>query len=352
VDPGAPRPVLTAIALGPGGYVERVLASPRQVQELLGKWPVTWLNVDGLGDARVIEELGEIFGIHRLALEDVLDPSQRPKVEPYGDHAYLVARMCEWKERLETDQLSLFIGKDWVLTFQQVAGDCFDGVRERIRRGGGRIRQAGADYLGYAILDATVDAYFPALEACGEKIESLEDGALAGRDTRVVQDLQHVRHDLLQLRRATWPLRDALGSLVREDSPLFSAETKPYLRDCHDHVVQTIDLVETYRELAAGLMEVYLSAASNRMSEVMKVLTIIATIFIPLSFIASVYGMNFDTQRSRWNMPELEWRLGYPFALALMAVTALGLLYYFSRKGWLLSGPRGGDAAAPPAGAP
>jgi magnesium transporter len=208
-------------------------------------------------------------------------------------------------------------------------------VRERIRKGVGRMRGAGPDYLAYALLDAIIDGYFPVLEHYGEYLEDLEDVLVHDPDEELVADIHNVKRDLLTLRRAIWPLRDALGALLREPVPLISHETHPYLRDCYDHTVQIIDLVETYRELGSGLMDMYLSSVSNRMNEIMKVLTIISTIFIPLSFIAGVYGMNFNPERSPLNMPELNWYWGYPFCLAIMGVVAAVLVGFFWRKGWL-----------------
>lgn len=338
-DPAAPRPVLRVIAYGPDRCAEKEIQSPAEVRAFLGQYPVTWLNVDGLGDAQVIAELGEIFNLHRLALEDVVHVHQRAKVEPYGNTYYLVARMAELNEHLETEQMSLFLGPNFVLTFQERIGDCWDPLRARLRSGAGRVRAAGPDYLAYSLLDAVIDGYFPLLEKLGERLEVLEDRVVLNPRAEVISRIHEIKRNLLTLRRAVWPLRDALALLYRDQNPLFTEETRLYLRDSYDHTIQLFDLIETDRDMASGLLDVYLSSVSNRMNEIMKVLTVISTIFIPLSFVAGVYGMNFNPAKSPWNMPELNWAWGYPFALGVMAAVAGIMLYYFYRKGWLVSRP-------------
>lgn len=265
----------------------------------------------------------------------MLNTHQRPKVEQYSDNLFIVARMIERGEQFETDQLGMFLGKDFVITFQHLHGDCLDPLRQRIRTGRGIIRTAGPDYLAYSVLDGVVDSYFPILESFGEEIESLEDATMLRPDRTIISRTHNVKAKLLVLRRAIWPLRDALHVLVRDPTPLVSENTRVYLRDCSDHTFQLIDLLETYRELASDLLDLYHSSLANRMNEVMQVLTVIATIFIPLTFIVGVYGMNFDTKVSPWNMPELEWYWGYPAVWAVMLAVAGGLLYFFKRKGWL-----------------
>ncbi len=332
VDPQAPRPVLRAIGYGPDGIDDRPLQRPADVLPLLRRWPMVWLNVDGLGDAAVLQELAALFQIHPLALEDVVNTHQRAKVEPYDHHDFVVLRNPEAGQAVETEQLSLFLGENHVLTFQERAGDWFDGVRARLHNPQGRLReQAKADYLAYALLDAIIDAYFPILERHGERLDLLEEKVLDGgrQPDGLAVELQRLRRDLLTLRRAIWPLRDVVNGLMRDECRRMSAGLRVYLRDCYDHVAQLVDLVETDRETAASLMEMYLSAVSNRMNEVMKVLTVIATIFIPLTFVVGVYGMNFD------HMPELRWRYGYFVVLGAMAAIVLGMLAWFRRKGWL-----------------
>lgn len=333
VTPGAPKPVVTVIAYGPETIEEKRIDRVEDLRGWIGGWPVTWVNVEGLGDAETIQKLGEIFSLHRLALEDVTDIRQRAKVEDYPDHLFFITRMTTLAEHLETEQLSIFLGQGYVVTFQETPGDCFDPVRERIRRKRGRIRSSSPDYLAYALLDAIIDNYFPVLEAYGEKLEVMEDDIVRRPDPRMVPAIHALRRDLLAMRRAVWPLREAVNSLVRDESPRFAPETRLYLRDCYDHVIQILEVIETYREVTSALMETYLSSISNRMNEVMKVLTIISTIFIPLSFVASVYGMNFV------HFPELQWRWGYPLVLLVMAGVASGLLLFFRRRGWLGSRP-------------
>ncbi|HKY33822.1 MAG TPA: magnesium/cobalt transporter CorA [Candidatus Polarisedimenticolia bacterium] len=354
MSPGVP--VLTGEALAPRMHAilytaetieEADPASAGECRELAARPGVLWIDVQGLGDLELLHGLGEIFSLHPLALEDVVSLSQRPKMEDYDSHLYLIARMPELSGGL-TDQTSLFVGPRFALTFQERYGDCLGPVRDRLRRGKGQIRRSGPDYLAYAILDAIVDGYFPVLESLGETLEDLEDEVSERPSRSSLARIHGVRRDLLALRRAVWPMRDALASLMREENELVTPATRLYLRDCQDHAVQILDMVETYRELASGLMEIYLSSLSQRMNEVMKVLTIIATIFIPLTFIAGVYGMNFD-----W-MPELRWRWGYPVAMGGMALLALSMLLAFARRGWIgaqdLAPPRRRRTRRPPAG--
>lgn len=329
VDPLAPRTAIRVMAFNDHEYIEVSVAEPSELPDLIGRFPVTWVDVDGLGDAERLRAIAKQFSIHPLALEDVVNVHQRAKVEEYFGHDFIVSRMVSYDDRLQTEQLSLFLGDGFVLTFQERPGDSLDPVRDRIRTGRGKVRASGADYLAYALLDAALDGYFPVLERFSDRIGELEDEVVERPSEATVQRIYEVRRDLLTLRRAIWPLREAVNQLIREPEGPFTAETRLYLRDAYDHTIQIIDLVETYRELAASLVDIYLSSASNRMNEVMKVLTIISTIFIPLTFIAGIYGMNFQ------HMPELEWRYGYGLCLAFMAVTALFLIRFFYRKGWL-----------------
>lgn len=337
-DPLAPRPDIQLIAYGPDAVREEKIHDLGAIRDFLQKWPVTWVNVDGLGDASVLAALGEIFGLHRLAMEDVLNVHQRPKAERYDTNYFIVGRMIERTDQLTTEQLSMFLGKNYVITFQERPGDCFDPVRERIRKRGGKIRQSGPDYLTYALLDAFIDNYFPVLEEYGEQLEDLEGDVITHPTANTVARIQAAKRRLIVLRRALWPLREAVNILGREESPLITAETRVYLRDCYDHTIQLIDILENFRDIASSLMDVYLSSVSNHMNEIMKVLTIFTTIFIPLTLIAGIYGMNFNTSSSPLSMPELNWYWGYPFALGSMAVVALVLLAFFRRKGWLGSG--------------
>lgn len=351
VDPAAPKPVIRAIAYGPDQFIDQPIRKPEQIREYLQAYPVTWVNVDGLGDAEVIKQLGEVFKLHRLALEDVVHVHQRAKVDEFDNYLFIVARMIDRSaDRIGTEQLSMFLGKNFVLTFQERAGDCLDAIRQRAKDKRGRVRDSGPDYLAYSILDAVVDEYFPILEADGDRLEHLEDAVLADPGPAVAAQVHQIKRELLVLRRGIWPLREAIGALLRGSSPLISAETRLYVRDCHDHTFQVLDLVEVYRELSSGLIEMYMTSVSYRMNEIMKVLTIIATIFIPLTFIVGIYGMNFDPETSPWNLPELRSRYGYPIVMGLMALIAGVMLLYFWRKGWLGSQTRAGEMPADAAG--
>lgn len=355
-DPAAPKPVIRLMAYSSDAFIECTVDDVRAVEEALGRWPVTWINVDGLGDVQIIARLAEVLGLHQLAVEDTINTYQRAKIEQYENHLFVVTHMAANGRGLETEQLSLFLGRNFVATFQQGRpGDPFDPLRERIRKNAGHLRQAGPDYLAYGLIDAVIDGYFPVLEHMGERLESLEDEILACPDAQTASQIHHIRRELMVLRRVIWPLREALNLLIRDRSPLISDETRLYLRDCYDHAVRILDFVETSRELGSNLMDLYLSSISQRMTEVMKVLTIIATIFIPLTFISSIYGMNFNTDRSPFNMPELEWYFGYPFALGLMAVLGVWMVYFFRRRGWIgtpgpdkLSKAAGGEPLAKP----
>lgn len=334
-DPEAPPPRITVIAYGRDELTEREVERAEELEGLVGRHPVTWVNVDGLGDTAVLQVIGRTFGLHPLALEDVVNVFQRAKLEHFGEHLFFVGRMVHRQEHLDSEQLSMFLGDDFLLTFQERPGDCFEPVRERLRSGRETIRAKGPDYLAYALVDALIDSFFPVLEVYGELLGDLEAEVLGRPHPDTAPRIQEAKRDLLALRRAAWPHREAVNQLWRDDTPLIQDATRVYLRDCYDHVVQLMDLVENYREMGSGLMDLYLSMLSNRMNDVMKVLTIIATVFIPLGFIAGVYGMNFDPEVSPWNMPELGWAWGYPYALGLMAAVAAMMVWYFHRKGWI-----------------
>ena len=349
VDPGHPSAIATVFGYGPDGFEERAITDVRELEEVRARWPLLWLNVDGLGDGSLIKAVGECFGLHPLALEDVTDPSQRAKVEPYGDTTFVVIPMPRaTPEGFETEQLAMFIGKDFVVTFQErVGGDCLDPCRDRIRFKRGRVRTSGSAYLGYALLDNVIASYFPALATLGERLDSLEERIIFHTHAEAIFEIRTVKRDLMRMRRAVWPVRDAVTTLMMLEN-VFDAEHRLYLRDAFDHVIRVMDLLDTDRAVASDLMEMYMAVSNNRLGEVTKVLTIIATIFIPLSFIASIYGMNFDPDDSPWNMPELHWRLGYPFALGLMALVAGGFLLFFWRRGWLGGSFLGSNRREPP----
>lgn len=333
--PDSQHPVISLIAYSEEKFVKVEISDPEEIRSYVGKWPVIWVNVEGLGSTETVQSVGDIFDIHHLALEDVINVHERAKLEEYDDRIFLIMQMTEIIDRVEIEQLSIFAGKGFVVTFQEGPIDVLDPARERIERGQGRIRRSGSDYLLYSLVDAVIDGYFPILEKFGEILDELEDEIIERPTRKTVARLHAAKRDLLTLRRAIWPLREAINSLIRDEDTYFSSETRLHLRDCYDHTVRIIDFIETYRELAADLMDVYLSSLSNRMSEVMKVLTIITTLFVPPTLIAGIYGMNFNTEISSYNMPELNWIYGYPFSLTLMAVVSvsvIGLLWY---KGWL-----------------
>ena len=303
---------------------------------------ITWIDVRGLGDGKLVERLGERFGLHPLALADVMNVGQRPKVEDYDTFLYVVVRMLDLgpDERIVSEQVSLFVGPNWTISIQERPGDCLDGLRARLRVGLKRIRNAGADYLGVQILDSIVDGYFPVLETYGDRLEEIEARVLEKPGKDVLTQVYEVKRDLMALRRACWPMREMLSALLKEGDELLSKASLPYLRDTADHVIQIVELTETYRELAGSFIDVYLSSISQRTNEVMRVLTVIATIFIPLTFLAGVYGMNFDRSQPG-NMPELGWKYGYVGFLGLCLAVVVGLLVLFRRLGWL--GGNGGE---------
>jgi magnesium transporter len=335
VEAGAAKPSVLLIAYGPDKLAEIPDADLETIRGHLGQWPVVWVHVAGLGDVELLRRLGDLFGLHPLALEDVATGPQRPKVEHFDNLVFVIARMLVESRAPRAEQLSLFFGRDFILSFEEIPGDPFEPVRERLRQGHGRLRRSGPDYLAYALLDAVIDQYFVLLDAFDDRIERLDEQIFAGVRRDLGPQIHRLKTELLSCRRAVWPLKDVIYSLWRDETPFVARETQIYLRDCHDHLVHILDLLESYREIAGGLMDVQLAAINNRLNEIMKVLTMIATLFIPLSFIASLYGMNFSPDASPLNMPELRWRFGYPFALSLMTASAAGLLYLFKRKGWL-----------------
>jgi len=293
---------------------------------------VTWINIDGLHQLDIIEKLGAHFGLHPLLLEDISNTEQRPKMEDYGDYIFIVLKMLYRHDNsgeIEGEQVSLILGANFVISLQEREGDVFDPVRERIRKAKGRIRKAGADYLAYALLDVIVDNYFVTLENTGEKIEGTEEQLSLDPSPGVLQSVHKLKKEMIFLRKSVWPLRELVSGLERCESPLIHESTSAYLRDVYDHTIQIIDTVESYRDTISGLLDIYLSSISNKMNEVMKVLTIFASIFIPLTFIAGVYGMNFGF------MPELKWHWGYFIILLVMLLVVISLVRYFRRKKWL-----------------
>jgi magnesium transporter len=323
----------TAFRYDASGCEERTV-SPAEIPSLSPpEGGVLWLDVSGLSDPSAVRAIGDRFGIHPLALEDVLNVPQRSKVEWYGDCLLVVLREVRYPDPPE--QVSFFLADRVVVSFQERPGDSFEPVRERLRQGKGRIRAEEADFLLYSLCDAVLDAFFPTLERLGDEVEEMEERLLVSPVPETFVAIRRLKRALLEVRHAVWPARDALNLLLIEEHALIRPGTKVFFRDCYDHTIQLMDMVETFREMASGLVDEYMSAVSNRMNEIMKVLTVVATIFIPLTFIAGVYGMNFDTKASPWNMPELTWAYGYPALLLLMAAVAGGMLCYFRRKRWI-----------------
>ncbi len=293
---------------------------------------VTWINVNGIHDLEILQELGNCFGFHPLVLEDVLNTDQRPKMEDFGDYMYIVLKMFyhdgKNNDTVE-DQISLILGSNFVISFQERQGDVFDPVREQIKSGRSHIRKSGADYLTYALIDTIVDNYFIILEKLGEKIEDAEEELLTNPTSQTLQAIHNLKKDMMSLRRSVWPLRELVSSLERNESALIKRTMLVYLRDVYDHIIQVADTIETFRDMLSGMLDIYLSSISYRMNAVMKVLTIVATIFIPLTFVVGIYGMNFKY------MPELEWQWGYYTVLSIMAVIGVLMIIYFKKKKWL-----------------
>ena len=298
---------------------------------------VNWINIDGLGDLTLLQKLSEYFHIHPLALEDVLNTAQRPKVEHFTSHFFIVSEMIYYNEAsdLSFEQLSLFLGDYFVITIQEECGhDVFEHVRGRLRAGRGYARKMKSDYLVYALLDATVDQIFPVLDAVGDSIEAVEEELLDKPTRASLKKLYEAKRLLLHLRRAAWPHREIFNALIRDDTGLIGRETQIFLRDCYDHITQIIDIIESYRDLTAGLMDLYLSSLGFRTNEIMRVLTVVTVLFIPLTFFAGVYGMNFNTDH-KWNMPELNWPFGYVYFWVICLCSVVGMLLFFKRKKWL-----------------
>lgn len=334
VDPNANPTTIRIMAFGGAEFLERDIKDVAEIRALLVAYRSVWIDVTGLGSQQRLNEISQFLKLHPLAMEDVVNVHQRAKVDEYEDSIFVVSRMVDGEDLSQTEQLTFFLTKQVLLSFQERPGDCWDPLRNRIRTRRGKICDSGVDYLLYALLDSVIDSYFPVMERLAEQVDLIEAEIIEGLDRAQMQKIHQLRGQLLSLRRAIRPHREMINELIRDSLPHISPETRIHLRDCYDHVVQVIDAVDTYRELTSDMRDFYLSSVSNSMNEVMKVLTIISTIFIPLSFIAGVYGMNFDTT-SPWNMPELQWIYGYPFALSLMGAVAFGLLIYFRNRRWL-----------------
>jgi magnesium transporter len=335
VHVGAKRPEktrITVIDYDRSSFLEKEVGSVEECFPFKDTATVTWINIDGVGDPRIISALGEKFDIHPLVLEDIMTTIQRPKVEDLGNAVFVVLRMIECERDgtgMTADQLSLILGPNFVLSFQETPGDCLGPVRERIRGDKGRVRGSGPDYLAYALIDAVVDNYFFVLEKLGEKIDGLEEALVVEPRRELLHGIHALKREMIDLRKAVWPLREVVGGLERLESPLIRKSTSVFLRDLYDHTIQVIDTVESFREILSSMVETYLSSISNRMNEIMKVLTIIATIFIPITFVVGVYGMNFKF------MPEIGWRWGYAFVWGLILGSVGAMLAFFRKKKWL-----------------
>jgi magnesium transporter len=323
---------ITFIDYDEQNFQEKQVSNIEECLKLKDTHTVSWINIDGLHDIELLEKLGKEFELHSLVLEDILSTGQRPKFEDYEKHIYIVLKMLSFSnenQSVETEQVSLILGPNYVISFQERVGDVFEQIRDRIRKSKGRIRKMGPDYLCYALLDAIVDNYFAILEKFGEKIESMEEEVISNPTERTVQQIHSLKSEMIALRKSIWPLRELINGMQKSDSSLINETTDIFMRDVYDHTIQIIDTIESFRDMVSGMLDIYLSSLSNKMNAVMKVLTIIATLFIPLTFVAGIYGMNFKY------MPELEWRWSYPIVWLIMIAVAIVMLCYFKRKKWL-----------------
>lgn len=322
---------ITVIDYTPLEIVEKKDPSLDECRVSLNDPSITWIHICGVHDAKTIESLGKHFNLHPLMLEDIATVGQRAKLDNYKDNLFIVMRMLKYNaklERTEDEQVSLILGSNYLISFCETYNDVFNSVRERLKNPESRIRQRGADYLCYGLIDCIVDHYFSILEKVDEKMIVLEDDLIKRPNPKILKEIQTAKREIIVLRKSVWPTREMISNLRRLESPLLQDSTKLYIQDVYDHTIQAIDTIESFRDVTSGMLDIYLSNISLRMNEIMKVLTIVATIFVPLTFIASVYGMNFEF------MPELHWKLGYPMVLTLMATVFLSMIYYFRRKGW------------------
>ncbi|KXB04011.1 magnesium transporter [candidate division MSBL1 archaeon SCGC-AAA382A03] len=333
---GSRKQKITLVDYDESNFQEKEITNVEECFPFKDKPTITWINVDGLHPPEIPEKIGNYFGLHPLILEDILNTDQRPKIEDFDEHLFVVLKMLYFdKEKDEvfseqfSEQISFILSSNFVISFQEKGSKVFENIRDRIKNSKGKIRKKGPDYLIYALIDAIVDSYFKILEKFGEKIEFLEEELVEDPNPETLQTIHELKRELISLRKTIWPLREIIGGLSRGETPLIKESTEIYFKDIYDHTIQIIDTIETYREMVSSMLDVYLSSVSNKMNEVMKVLTIIATIFIPLTFIAGLYGMNFAF------MPELEWTMGYPIVLLIMVTVAGLMVIYFRRKEWL-----------------
>jgi magnesium transporter len=325
------KSTITVINYGEEEFSRAEVKTPEQCVCLKGKTNVCWVNVTGIHESETIEKIGQLFNLHPLLLEDIMNTDQRPKMEVYDDYLFVVLKMLFYDEKEKSatmEQISIVLGADYVLSFQERESNIFNPLLEHLKNDKGRIRKMGADYLIYSLIDMIIDNYFIILEKLGERVDNLEVQLITSPQTETLKSIQKLKREMIFLRRSVWPLREVINSMERGESPLIQSSTYVYLRDIYDHTIQAIDTIETYRDMLSGMLDIYLSSVSYKLNEVMKVLTIVATIFIPLTFIVGLYGMNFEF------MPELKSPWGYPAVLLLMLIVSLSMLYYFKRKKW------------------
>jgi magnesium transporter len=338
LQPNAVAPRITLIDYNDTQAIRKELENPLECAAYLNTESVSWLNVDGLGNEVTWKQLSHVFNLHPVALEDIVNVPQRPKVVEYEEHLILIAQMMTLDQRYNffiSEQISFVLGKNYLLTIQEEPQyDCLGSVRDRIRNKKGLIRQKRADYLFYTLIDAIIDGFFPVMEVYGEYVQSLQNEVVTCPNNQSLRKIHQLQQDLLLIRRSVWPQRDALNSLLRDGNELISDEVRIFLRDCYDHLIQILDMVENYRDLASSLTDIYLSSVSNRMNEIMKTLTVVSSVFIPLTFIAGIYGMNFNPDKSPFNMPELNWYWGYLFTWLIMLVVGGSMIVFFWYKGW------------------
>ncbi|HKJ31390.1 MAG TPA: magnesium/cobalt transporter CorA [Balneolales bacterium] len=329
---------MTLVYYNEKDYVHQEITKISEVDSFLSKPGITWLNIAGIHDINLLQDLGNHFNIHPLVLEDIVNTDQRAKSEAYENYQYVVIRKLSFvdeEQEMESEQISFILFKNLLISFQEAIHPIFNSIYDRLKVDGNRIRKYGTDYLMYVLIDSVVDEYFNVLDEFGDKLEDLEDQIMEQQERATMQNIQHLRRELIYFRKSVWPLRDMLNSLYRLDTPLIDASMRIYLRDVYDHSIHVIDTVENYRDMVMSLTDTYMSSVSNRMNEIMKVLTIIATIFIPLTFIVGLYGMNFDTSISPYNMPELKFYYGYPAVWLVMIIVTIIMVIYFRRKKWL-----------------
>jgi len=324
---------ISVIDYDEGHFQERIVDTVEECFPFRDKPTVTWINVDGVHDLDVVEKLGGCFGIHPIVLEDVVNTMQRPKMLDFGDYIFIALKMLYFddskKKGVKVEQVSLIFGPNFVISFQEDVGDVFDPVRDRIRKGKGKMRRSSADYLAYSLIDSIVDGYFIVFEWLGERIEEVQERLVVTPTVENLQTIHYLKSEMIELRKAVWPLREVIANLERTDSPLIKKDTIIFLRNVYGHTIEIIETIESFRDLISGMIDIYLSSLSMKLNEVMKYLTIIATIFIPLTFMVGIYGMNFKY------MPEIGWRFGYPMVMSVVLVVGVSMLIYFRRKKWL-----------------